>query len=73
MTLNLDQFFFRHWQMKTSFSIAIMDLIRLEIIAVINEGAKVLDICTTLMSLPDLASDGSPLGSLCQYLKIFNA
>ena len=27
----------------------------------VNEGAKVLDICTTLMGLPDLASDGSPL------------
>ena len=26
-----------------------------------NEGAKVLDICTTLMGLPDLASDVSPL------------
>ena len=33
----------------------------LKIIAVVNEGAKVLDICTTLMGLPDLASDGSPL------------
>ena len=27
----------------------------------INEGAKVLDTVTTLMGLPDLASDGSPL------------
>ena len=34
------------------------DPIRLKIIAVVSEGAKVLDICTTL---PDLASDGSPL------------
>ena len=34
---------------------------RLKIIAAVNEGAKVLDICTTLMGLPDLASDGSPL------------
>ena len=33
----------------------------LKIIAVVNEGAKVLDICTTLMGLPDLASDVSPL------------
>ena len=47
--------------MKTSFSIAIMDPIRLKIIAVVNEDAKVLDMCTTLMGLPDLASDGSPL------------
>ena len=35
------------------------DPIRLKIIAVVIKGAKVLDICTTL--LPDLASDGSPL------------
>ena len=34
---------------------------RLKIIAVVNEGAKVLDTCTTLMGLPDLASDCSPL------------
>ena len=34
---------------------------RLKIIAAVNEGAKVLDICTALMGLPDLASDGSPL------------
>ena len=47
--------------MKTSVSITIMDPIRLKIIAVVNEDAKVLDICTTLMGLPDLASDGSPL------------
>ena len=33
----------------------------LKIIAVVNEGAKVLDICTKLMGLPDLASDVSPL------------
>ena len=26
----------------------------------VNEGAKVLDTCTALMGLPDLASDGSP-------------
>ena len=35
------------------------DPIRLKIIVVVSEGAKVLDICTTL--LPDLASVGSPL------------
>ena len=34
---------------------------RLKIIAVVNEGAKVLDTCTALMGLPDLASYGSPL------------
>ena len=33
----------------------------LKINAMVNEGAKVLHICTTLMGLPDLASDGSPL------------
>ena len=33
----------------------------MKIIAVVNEGAKVLYICTTLMGLPDLASDVSPL------------
>ena len=27
----------------------------------VNEGAKVVDICTTLMGLSDVASDGSPL------------
>ena len=27
----------------------------------VNEGAKVLEICTTLMGLPDLATDVSPL------------
>ena len=47
--------------MKTSFSQRSWDPIRLKIIAVVNEGAKVLDTCTTLMGLPDLASDGSPL------------
>ena len=36
---------------------------RLKIIAVVNEGAKVLHICTTLIGLPDLASDGLPLFS----------
>ena len=60
-TLNLDQFFLVHWQMKTSSSWRSWDPIRLKIIAVVNEGAKVLDTCTTLMGLPDLASDGSPL------------
>ena len=60
-TLKLDQFFFVHWQMKTSFSITIMGSYTSENNWVINEGAKVLDICTTLMGLPDLASDGSPL------------
>ena len=44
-----------------SFSITIMDPRRLKIIVVVNERAKVLDICTTLMGLPHLASDGSPL------------
>ena len=34
---------------------------RLKIFAVFNEGAKVLDICMTLMGLPDLAYDGSLL------------
>ena len=34
---------------------------RLKVIAVVNEGPKVLDTCTTLMGLPDLASYGSPL------------
>ena len=47
--------------MKTSFSQRSWDPIRLKIIAVVNEGAKVLDTYTTLMGLPDLASDGSPL------------
>ena len=47
--------------MKTSFSKRSLDPIRLKIIAVFNKGAKVLEICTTLMDLPDLASDGSPL------------
>ena len=60
-TLNLDQFFLVDWQMKTSFSKRSLDPIRLKIIAVFNKGAKVLEICTTLMDLPDLASDGSPL------------
>ena len=61
-TLNLDQFFLVLWQMKTSFSQRSWDPIRLKIIAVVNEGSKVLDISTrTLVGLPDLASDGSPL------------
>ena len=47
--------------MRTSFSKRSWDPIRLKIIAVVNEGAKVVDICTTLMGLPDIASDGSPL------------
>ena len=47
--------------MKTSFSKRSWDPIRLKIIAVVNEGAKVLDTCTALMGLPDLASYGSPL------------
>ena len=48
--------------MKTSFSQRSWDPIRLKIIAVVNEGSKVLDISTrTLVGLPDLASDGSPL------------
>ena len=38
--------------MKTSFSVTIMDPIRLKKIA----GAKALDICATLMGLPDLPS-----------------
>ena len=33
---------------------------RLKIIAVVNEGPKVMDTCTTLMGLLDLASYGSP-------------
>ena len=45
--------------MKTSFNNDQWDRIRLKIIAVVIKGAKVLEICTTL--LPDLASDGSPL------------
>ena len=49
-------FFFVHWQMKTCFFYN-----NLKIIAVVNEGAKVLDICTTLMGLSDLASDVSLL------------
>ena len=36
--------------------------------AVVNEGAKVVDICTTLMSLSDLASDGSPLFAQPMFL-----
>ena len=61
-SLNLDQFFLVLWQMKTSFSQRSWDPIRLKIIAVVNEGWKVLDISTrTLVGLPDLASDGSPL------------
>ena len=61
-TLNLDQFFLVLWQMKTSFSQRSWDPIRLKIIVVVNEGWKVLDISTrTLVGLPDLASDGSPL------------
>ena len=59
--LNLDQFYLVHWQMKTSSSKRSWDPIRLKIIAVVNEGAKVVDICTTLMGLSDVASDGSPL------------
>ena len=48
--------------MKASFSVTIMEsYIRLKVIEVVNEGTKVLDICTKLMGLPDLASDGSPL------------
>ena len=47
--------------MKTSFSKRSWDPIRLKIIAVVNEGAKVEDICTKLMGLSDVASDGSPL------------
>ena len=47
--------------MNTPFSKRSLNPIRLTIIAVVNEGAKVLEICTTLMDLPDLASDGSPL------------
>ena len=61
-SLNLDQFFLVLWQMKTSFSQRSWDPIRLKIIAVVNEGSKVLDMSTrTLVGLPDLASDGSPL------------
>ena len=42
--------------MKAPFSITIMEsYIRLKVISVVNEGAKVLDICTTLVGLPDLA------------------
>ena len=59
-TLNLDQFVLVNWQMKTSF-MGSWDPRRLKIIAAVNEGTKVLDICTALMGLPDLASDGSPL------------
>ena len=33
----------------------------MKMIAVVNEGAKAPDICTTLMGLPDLAYYGSPL------------
>ena len=48
--------------MKASFSITIREsYVRLKVIAVVNEGAKILDICATLMRLPDLASDGSTL------------
>ena len=48
--------------MKASFSITIMEsYIGLKVIEVVNEGTKVLDICTTLMGLNDLASDGSLL------------
>ena len=64
-TLNLDLFLFVHWKMKASFSITIMESYTSEnITAVVSEGAKVLDICTTI--LPDLASEGSPLlSNLC--------
>ena len=54
-------FFFVHWQMKTSFSITILGSLTSENNCSGHEGAKVLDICTTLMGLPDLASDVSPL------------
>ena len=54
-------FFFVHWQIMASFSITIMESIRLKVIALVNEGAKVLNICTTWVGLSDLASDGSPL------------
>ena len=45
------------------FFLTIMGSYTSEIITavMINEGAKVLDTVTTLMGLPDLASDGSPL------------
>ena len=54
-------FFFVHWQMKTSFSITILGSLTSENNCSGHEGAKVLDICTTLIGLPDLASDVSPL------------
>ena len=56
-TLNLDQFFFSfHWQMKTSFSLTIMGSYTCE-----NNCGSQWRRKTTLMDLPDLASNGSPL------------
>ena len=62
-TLNLDQFFFRSLANEDLFfyNDHLCDPVRRKIIVMVSEGAKVLDICTTLMTLPDLASDGSPL------------
>ena len=60
-TLSFDQFFFRPLAEEDLFFYRSWDPIRLKIIAVVNEGPKVLDLCTTLTGLPDLASDGSPL------------
>ena len=63
-TLNLDQSFLaRPLANEDLFFLTIMGSYTSEIIAavMINEGAKVLDTVTTLMGLPDLASDGSPL------------
>ena len=34
----------------------------------VNEGANVLDTCTTLIGLPDLASDSSPLFAQPMFL-----
>ena len=61
--MNLDQFFSRPLANEDLFFLTIMGSYTSEIIAavMINEGAKVLDTVTTLMGLPDLASDGSPL------------
>ena len=67
-TLNLDQFFFRPLADEDLFFYRSWDPIRLKIIAVVNEGPKVLDICTTLTGLPDLASDGSPLFAVPMFL-----
>ena len=61
-TLNLDQFFFPvHWQMKSENLFFYKDHGILYVWKSLQRSMKERKYCTTLMGLPDLASDGSPL------------